>query len=102
MVVATFYAAVHAVETLFAFDRTRIHGSHTDRNQTLKTVQRYQAIWRHYRPLFDAARTARYEVEARLWISVEDVKTRLVQELYGVERSVLKLTGSTDGLSPVW
>lgn len=102
MVTVMFYAALHAVENLFAHDGTRTHGGHTARNQTLKTVQRYRNIWRHYRPVFDAARTTRYEVETIFWVPAEDVKTKLSSHLYAIEASVLKLTGQSDRLESIW
>lgn len=102
MVTAAFYAAVHAVETLFAFDGVGNHTSHMDRNQTLKTINRYRKIWQHFRPLWGAAQTSRYECTSTSWIPVEDVKRRLVGvHLYGVEASVLKLTKSADSLDQI-
>lgn len=54
-----FYLAVHAVEALFAH-----HGHHSDshemRNRRLKSENRYQHIWKHYRPLWNDSRIARY------------------------------------------
>lgn len=102
MIVVMFYAALQAVETLFAHDGTRVHTGHEDRNRTLKTVNRYKQVWRDYRPLYDAARTARYDPTPEEWLSAADVRTRLSRHLYGIEQSVLKLTGSADRLEPLW
>lgn len=104
IVTAMFYTALHAVEVLFAHDHTRAHANHTERNQTLKRIRRYEKIWLNYRPLLDASRTARYDVNApSSWLPVADVKSHLAQKLYNVERSVLKLTGaSRESLDPIW
>ena len=102
MVAVMFYAALHAVETLFAHDKMRVHASHTERNQTLKNLNRYKKIWHHYRPLYETARTARYDPAPADWIPAEEVKSRLVGHLYGLEKSVLKLAGLNGTLGPVW
>lgn len=57
-----FYAAVHAAEALFAArPQSPRHGAnHEEREYLLKTERRYGKIWRHYRPLHQAATVARY------------------------------------------
>ncbi len=102
MVVVVFYTALHAVETLLANDRITVIAGHTARNQTLKSVNRYKQVWTHYRPLYDAARTARYDPTPTAWLPVQAIKSRLVVDLYALEKSVQKLTGSTTQLDPVW
>ncbi len=102
MATVMFYTALHAVETLFAHDGTHVHGGHGPRNQTLKTYNRYKQVWKHYRPLFDAARTTRYEADANEWIAVQDVKSRLASDLYRVEASVVKLTNQPLELARLW
>jgi hypothetical protein len=102
MVTVMFYASLHAVEVLFAHDGTRTYAGHTDRNQTLKSVNRYKQIWANYRPLFDASRTARYDPTLASWLPVERVKTQLVKHLYALEQSVLRLTGMPNDLVPIW
>jgi hypothetical protein len=65
----------------------------------LKGTRRYQKIWEHYRPLYDAAITARYYCGADpgAWISMADAKSLLVERhLYGLEKSVLRLLGRSD------
>jgi hypothetical protein len=54
-----FDKAVHLVEMLLA-KRSLAHlsGSHTKRNQLLKT--RFVTIWKDYRPLYAFSRQARY------------------------------------------
>ena len=60
--VVAFYKALHLVEALFASDGTE--GGHTDdhrtRNAVLKNTNRYQHIWRFYRPLYQTSLIARY------------------------------------------
>ena len=50
-----FYAAVHAIETLIAFDGQPNHTSHESRNNVLKRVKRYEHIWKHYRELYNGS-----------------------------------------------
>lgn len=102
MVVVMFYTALHAVETLFAHDKTNKHNSHMDRNKTLRSVNRYAKVWEHYRALHDAARTMRYEPEKIEWIAIERVKGHFLPHLYRLENSVLKLLESEDELPPIW
>ncbi len=97
-----FYTALHAVETLFAFDGTRSYGGHMVRNRTLKITHRYKQVWRNYQPLYDAARAARYDPEPIAWVPLDDIKTKLAPFLYRVEISVLKLTGANEKLPPIW
>src|SRR5688572_22138776 len=94
MLTGVFYAAVHAVETLVAFDGLTNHTSHEARNQTLRTVRRYHFIWKHYRELYNASQTTRYHADPTSWIPADDVKTVWIPNyLYPLERSVQKLTG---------
>jgi hypothetical protein len=96
MLTGVFYAAVHAVESLIAFDGLPNHTSHEARNQTLRTVRRYQQVWRHYRELYDASQTTRYDCDPNLWIPSADVKAVWIpQYLYPLEQSVRKLIGDT-------
>ena len=102
MATVIFYTALHAIETLFAHDGTRVFPGHTERNQTLKTVNRYKNLWMHYRPLYDAARTARYDPIPSTWMTAPDIKAHLVKHLYAIEKSVQKLAGLSLQLDPVW
>src|SRR5438105_3378874 len=76
MVTVVFYTAMHAVQTLLATDGAGVPGTHAARNQTLKGTRRYQKIWEHYRPLYDAAIVARYHCsdDPGAWIPLRDVK----------------------------
>ena len=63
VVTVAFYKALHIVEAVFAADK-RSPVPHTDdhkiRNRVLKTTNRYQQLWRMYRPLWEASLVARY------------------------------------------
>ncbi len=103
MVTVMFYTALHAVETLFCFDKLEPQTSHTARNSTLKSINRYKAIWQNYRPLYDAARSTRYDADAPAWIEAQDAKGEFVRNLYAIEKSVLKLIGGTaTKLDKIW
>jgi hypothetical protein len=103
IVVGMFYTALHAVETLFQHDGNRAMVGHKWRNETLRTVSKYRdKIWSHYRPIYDASRTMRYDCEVK-WISIDDVKTKLAPRLYGVEKAVFGLTGLAEmNVKPIW
>ncbi|MEK6238848.1 MAG: hypothetical protein N2C14_29385 [Planctomycetales bacterium] len=100
--VVAFYKAVHVVETLFACDSNapeKHTDGHTRRNDLLRRTKRYQNIWKHYRPLFQASMIARYlnadsnsdDVFSR-YMSREKVKETLVDHhLKQVQKSVEKL-----------
>lgn len=63
VVTIAFYKAVHIVEAMFAADpNAPLHdtASHEDRNRQLKTIGRYQHIWKHYRALWNDSLIARY------------------------------------------
>lgn len=102
MLTGAFYAAVHAVESLIAFDRLPNHASHETRNRTLKTVRRYQQIWKHYHELYNGSQTSRYHCDPNAWIPAQDIKQIWIPHyLYPIERSVLKLIGDPGALPPI-
>lgn len=55
-----FYKSVHLIEALFVEDSGKHSTSHGDRKQELTGKNRYTQIYRHYAPLYRAARVARY------------------------------------------
>ena len=57
-----FYKALQVVEAVFAARSERPPSSHGDRNARLKKPP-YSAIWKHYRPLWNASCVARYLAE---------------------------------------
>jgi len=66
--VVSFYAALHAVETLFAIDQPQGHEhgqSHEEREALLKNERRYEDVYRNYRPLWGVAAIARYLEDTR-------------------------------------
>lgn len=99
MLTGAFYAAVHAIEALIAFDGQTNHTSHETRNAVLKSVRRYQQIWRHYRELYNASQTTRYHSAPNEWIPADQIKTVWIPNyLYPIEKSVQKLIGETEAL----
>ena len=63
VVTVAFYKALHIVEAIFHHD-TRFRLDHTyhheERNDSLRREPRYSKLWKHYKPLYDASRIARY------------------------------------------
>jgi hypothetical protein len=55
-----FYKAVHLVDALLAHDHGRHFHDHRARFAALKRENRYLAIYRHFRPLYEASCVARY------------------------------------------
>jgi hypothetical protein len=56
-----FYKALHLVEAVFFCERSILHGrSHENRDSHLKSIKKFEQIYRHYRPLWAAATIARY------------------------------------------
>lgn len=104
MVTATFYTAVHAIEALFAHDKLPASSNHDNRRQVLRSVNRYQQIYKHFDPLYQASRVARYQCDPNSWLPVEDVKSELIPRyLYPLEQSVRKLIKEQATLfEPVW
>src|SRR5262245_38867200 len=102
MLTGAFYAAVHAIEALIAFDGQRNHTSHETRNAVLKSVKRYESIWKHYRELYNASQTTRYHSTPSEWIPAEQIKTVWIPHyLYPIEKSVQKLIGDTTSLPAI-
>lgn len=60
IVIVAFYAAMHVVEAVLASQNLHSE-NHEGRHETLKRNRRYQHLYKHYKPLFDAAWRARYE-----------------------------------------
>lgn len=90
-VTVVFYVALQAVDALLIYDKVRIH-HHDSRNHTLKMTNRYQKIWRCYRPLYDLSRKVRYLTHPDQWISSEQIKAQVLSRyLYPIEQSVARL-----------
>lgn len=92
IVTVAFYAALHAVDALFAYDRLQGITSHHTRNDALKESHRYSHIWKHYAPLFALSQTVRYLAEPEGWIRFSEIdRSVLARYLYPIEKSVAKL-----------
>jgi hypothetical protein len=102
MLTGAFYAAVHAVETLMAFDGLPNNTSHESRNEVLKKTNRYKQIWKFYHPLYNASQTTRYHCAPNEWIPVTQVKTEWIPHyLVPLEKSVQKLIGEATPLPAI-
>ncbi|MCK4423094.1 MAG: hypothetical protein KAV18_03405 [Candidatus Omnitrophica bacterium] len=56
-----FYTALHLVEAVFFIDPKINHGlDHIQRREVLRTTKKYEKIYDHYRPLWNASLMARY------------------------------------------
>ncbi len=55
-----FYKAVHLVEAVFDHDKLGHSGDHKQRAAFLKSKNRYDTLFEHYRPLKSASEIARY------------------------------------------
>jgi hypothetical protein len=89
MATVAFYAAVHAVEAMFAKDG--FHSTnHQIRIETLTRVNKYQQVWRHYSPLYNAAMVSRYDCSG--WLPAQDVINILIRRhLISLEQSVMQV-----------
>jgi hypothetical protein len=97
-----FYAAVHAVECLFAYDNLPNHTSHESRNATLKKLNRYQQVWKHYHVLYNTSLTTRYDCNPASWLPAQKIKQELIPKyLYPLERSVQKLTADAQAIQAI-
>ncbi len=91
VVAVAFYAALHAVETLFAEDGVQAVSNHGDRFAALRQNKSYDKIHDSYHQLYDLAYTTRYSAEPGRWIRFEDVESRVLNGLLlSIERSVAR------------
>ena len=98
IVTAAFYTALHAVDTLLAFDKVTVT-NHESRNRTLARVNRYDKIYDRFDPLYKLARTIRYLADATQWVPLEQIQPKIIERhLYPIEQSVQKLIGRDLGL----
>lgn len=94
IVTVAFYTALHAVDSLLAYDGVKDIINHDTRNSVLVHTNRYQHINRHFKPLYQLSRTVRYMVEPQNWVPRDQIKPQIfVRYLYPIEASVQKLTG---------
>ena len=93
LVVAAFYAALHAVDALLAHDGVTVT-NHEGRNLALVRNNRCDRIRRAYQPFYALPRTVRYLADPRQWVGWADLDALVVKRhLYPVEQSVEKLIG---------
>lgn len=56
----------------------------------------------HYHVLYNASLTTRYHCDPNSWIPLGEIKEKLIlEELYPLEKSVLKLTGRKEELPKI-
>src|ERR1700683_2927239 len=78
MVTASFYCALHAVDSLLCHDNVKNIISHKTRNDVLIRTNRYDAIRRAYLPLYDLSRTVRYLAEPEKWVPLERIQKDVI------------------------
>ena len=102
IITGVFYVALHAVDSLLAFDKVSGVNSHESRNAVLFQTNRYAQIKRHYMPLFSLARTVRYMGNPQAWVPATRIEKDVIQRyLYPLEKSVQKLMNQDLGLSTI-
>src|SRR5690242_17215726 len=78
LVAATFYVALHAIDSLLAHDKVTRINSHKSRNEVLTNTNRYAAIERAYLPLYDLSRTIRYLADPGAWVPEDQVERNVI------------------------
>lgn len=102
-----FYKALHVVEAALACENPARHGmDHSARERLLKTDRRYQAIYRHYRPLYAASMVARYmednQTDFTSYLTPDQViGTLLKYRLHEVEKSAMRKLKSPEALATI-
>jgi hypothetical protein len=101
--VTAFYKALHVVEAVFANDKSIRHTSdHSARERALKTVRRYEHIYKNYSHLYRASINARYLPHHACFddfLSPDQVVDQLLKHyLRQVEATVRKLLTAPDVL----
>jgi hypothetical protein len=101
-VVVTFYTALHAVDSVLAYDKVERVTSHDARNRVLFQTNRYLQIQQRYMPLYFLSRTIRYLAEPAKWVPADRVKPDVIERyLYPIEASVQRLMGEDLKLSDI-
>jgi len=93
IVTATFYTALHAVESLLLADAVKAdHATHGSRAIVLHNNRKYnETIWPAYKVAYDLAHVARYSAKPRRWMKADNIPLLLFQRsLYPIEAEVLK------------
>ena len=90
LVTVAFYKALHVVEAVFCFHLHAHSTSHTDRDERLKRYTRFGPIFKDYQHLFNESIIVRYLSGPPTYLTIEDVKSKLVyKRLLGVEQKSL-------------
>ena len=94
MVTVAFYTSLHLVDALLHTDKLEQITNHTTRNGALMTVNRYDAIWEKYQPLYNLSRTVRYTADPSQWVPLAAVEKNVFSRyLYPIEKSAFTLMG---------
>lgn len=102
IITGIFYVALHAVDSLLAYDHVSGVTSHQGRNRVLFETNRYTQIRKHYIPLYDLARTVRYLADPQAWLPADQIAQNVIRRyLYPLERSVQKLTNQAPEFAPL-
>lgn len=102
IITASFYTALHAVDTLLASRKDEAQ-SHSSRNDKLARTNSYSKIYKHDRPLYELSRSIRYLAMPQRWVSYENIEPKVIKGmLYPIEQSVIKLANLNDiDLTPI-
>ena len=84
LAIVAFYKAVHLVEALFARQQVHSH-SHTQRNERLKNE--HAAIWKEFRPIYNASKLVRYTDRT---IGLREVKEHLIRTRLGKVEALVR------------
>jgi len=78
VIAVAFYKALQLLEGIFSCEKQPFHSKdHQERNRRLKEIKKYEHLWRHYRPLFEASMVARYLVLPNSGADQTDLNTYL-------------------------
>lgn len=88
---AVFYTALHAVDSLRAFDNNPV-SDHRQRNDVLLRTNKYMQVNRFYHPLHDLSLESRYQLGVVGTIDIPTIEKRVIERyLYPIEKSVQSL-----------
>ncbi len=85
IVTIAFYKALHMIEAVLAEQNPPCHNvDHGTRNDLLKKTRKYQQLWKHYSPLYQASLVARYLTSLggsqpiESYLTVDDCKNKIL------------------------
>jgi hypothetical protein len=101
VVTVSFYAAVHAVDAILAFEDV-IVSNHEGRFKAMAALNRLLRVRTLYHPLYDLCRKVRYVADPNQWIPAAEIDAQVIRRyLLPLEKSVEKLLGRNLALSPI-